>query len=60
MQNAIEISRITLVVSHDDKLDILTDILNDLNRSSGLDRSVIHFDSQPMCRLNIEGEVELG
>jgi len=32
MTNATEISRIVLVVSHPEKFDILTDILDDLSR----------------------------
>ena len=60
MQNAIEISRVVLVVSHPETLDVLTDIIDDLSRAKNYDRSILDYDSQNMCRVNTEGEVELG
>tara|TARA_B100000427_G_scaffold239085_1_gene201985 strand:+ start:243 stop:431 length:189 start_codon:yes stop_codon:yes gene_type:complete len=60
MQNATEISRVVLVVSHPETFDVLTDIIDDLSRAKNYDRSIIDYDSQNMCRLNTEGEVELG
>ena len=60
MTNATEISRGVLVVSHPEKFDVLTDILDDLSRTKNWDRSIIDYDSQNMCRVNTEGEVELG
>ena len=60
MSNATEISRVVLVVSHPDKFDVLTDILDDLSRAKNFDRAILDYDSQNMCRVNTEGEVELG
>lgn len=60
MQNAIEISRVVLVVSHPETLDVLTDIIDDLSRAKNYDRSILDYESQNMCRVNTEGEVELG
>ena len=60
MTNATEISRIVLVVSHPEKFDVLTDILDDLSRAKSFERSIIDYDSQNMCKVNLEGEVELG
>ena len=57
MTNATEISRVVLVVSHPDKFDVLTDILDDLSRAKNFDRSILDYDSQNMCRVNTEGEV---
>ena len=60
IKNATEISRVVLVVSHPEKFDVLTDILDDVSRTKNWDRSIIDYDSQNMCKVNIEGEVELG
>tara|TARA_Y100001963_G_scaffold131467_1_gene188924 strand:+ start:1510 stop:1713 length:204 start_codon:yes stop_codon:yes gene_type:complete len=57
--NKTEISKITLLVSHPSHWDILTDILNDLKTSTN-ERNIIDFDSDRVCFVDLDGNVDVG
>ena len=57
--NKTEISKVTLLVSHPSHWDILTDILDDLKTSTN-ERNIIDFESDRVCFVDLDGNVDVG